>query len=190
MSNWQLRFFRAAKPRSYFANAVRSLVQTLLIWIVFLFLIPWGVVSLQSAVEIPLWEPGVWKTVAVVVFWLAGCSGLHCGWLFVRYGGGTPLPLDQTTRLTVLGLYRFVRNPMAILGILQGIMVGLFFGSWPVMVYSLLGVVAWELFARPFEEEDLSRRFGDEYEAYRSAVPRWFPSFKPYPRVVSDIPPK
>ncbi|MCH7944537.1 MAG: isoprenylcysteine carboxylmethyltransferase family protein [Armatimonadetes bacterium] len=141
---------------------------------------------MQPVLRIPLWDSVAWTTVAVVVFWSAGASSMHCGWMFVRYGGGTPLPLDQTTRFTVLGLYRHVRNPMAVLGILQGVMVGLYLGSWLVMVYSLLGVVAWEIFVRPYEEEDLLRRFGEEYATYRSAVPRWLPGWKPYPKVLTD----
>ena len=186
MSKWQMRFFRPAKPRSLLSNVVRSLVQTLVIWSVFLFLVPWAIVSLQPVIGIAAWDSAAWKTVAVTVFWSAGASGMHCGWMFVRYGGGTPLPLDQTTRFTVLGLYRFVRNPMSVLGILQGVMVGLYLGSWLVMAYSLLGVVAWEILARPYEEEDLARRFGEEFAAYRSAVPRWLPSLNPYPKVVTD----
>ena len=186
MSKWQMRYFRPAKTRSLVSNAAKSLAQTLVIWAVFLFLIPWCVVALQLSLGIVLWEPGVWKIVAVVVFWIAACSGFHCGWMFVRYGGGTPLPLDQTTRLTVLGLYRFIRNPMAVLGILQGVMLGLYLGSWPVMAYSLFGTVAWEFLARPYEDADLLRRFGGEFEEYRSAVRCWLPTMKPYRRVVSE----
>ena len=57
----------------------------------------------------------------------------------VRDGEGTPLPLDQTNRLVVSGPYYYVRNPMAIAGIGQGLSVALIFQSLPVGIYSLLG---------------------------------------------------
>jgi protein-S-isoprenylcysteine O-methyltransferase Ste14 len=36
------------------------------------------------------------------------------------------------------------------------------------------------LFVRFYEEPALRRRFGDQYEAYRRAVPGWWPRLHPW----------
>ncbi|WP_286178349.1 methyltransferase family protein [Rhodopirellula sp. JC639] len=82
----------------------------------------------------------------------------------VTQGGGTPLPTATAPRLVVAGPYRFVRNPLALAGILQGIAVGWLLGSVPVIVYSLTGIFAWHVFVRPAEEQDLLDRFGTRYQ--------------------------
>jgi protein-S-isoprenylcysteine O-methyltransferase Ste14 len=40
-------------------------------------------------------------------------------------------------------------------------------------------VVVWT-FVRVYEEPTLIRRFGPEYDAYRSAVPGWWPRRRPW----------
>lgn len=77
------------------------------------------------------------------------------------------LPLDQTNKLVVSGPYAYVCNPMAIAGIGQGIAISVIFQSIPVFAYSLLGALLWHLVVRPFEERDMSRRFGQSYLNYR-----------------------
>jgi protein-S-isoprenylcysteine O-methyltransferase Ste14 len=91
-------------------------------------------------------------------------------------GRGTPLPLVSTRHLVVSGPYRHVRNPMAIAGILQGIAVAMWLGSWLVLVYSALGAVVWHTLVRPAEERDLRARFGTAYTKYRDSVPLWLPA--------------
>jgi protein-S-isoprenylcysteine O-methyltransferase Ste14 len=36
-------------------------------------------------------------------------------------------------------------------------------------------------FVRFYEEPTLARQFGDEYDAYRRAVPAWRPRMRPWP---------
>jgi len=45
-------------------------------------------------------------------------------------GNGTPLPAATARRLVIGGPYRFVRNPMAVAGLVQTVGVGLWTGSW------------------------------------------------------------
>lgn len=92
-------------------------------------------------------------------------------------GDGTPLPSAATTRLVTSGPYRFVRNPMAVAGIVQGVAVGLILESWLVVAYAIAGSLAWNRFVRPVEEADLVAKFGDEYLACGSRVRCWIPSF-------------
>ena len=93
-------------------------------------------------------------------------------------GVGTPLPLDSPNFLVVKGPYKFVRNPMAIAGIGQGIAVGLFLGSFGVLIYALLGAILWHILVRPVEEKDLEKRFGKSYQRYKKEIKCWIPSFK------------
>jgi protein-S-isoprenylcysteine O-methyltransferase Ste14 len=95
--------------------------------------------------------------------------------LFVTEGRGTLAPWDATTRLVVRGPYRHVRNPMitGVATILAGEAV--LFQSWGIAIL-LAGFVAVNAVYFPLvEEPGLSRRFGPEYDVYRSHVPRWVP---------------
>lgn len=76
------------------------------------------------------------------------------------------------------GPYRYVRNPMAMAGIGQGIAVAIAFDSWPVFIYVILGGLAWQVVVRPHEEADMLERFGQEYESYRGRVRCWWPMGK------------
>ena len=91
------------------------------------------------------------------------------------YGRGTPLPTASAPRLVVRGPYRWVRNPMALGGILQGVAIGLCAASFTVIAYSLCGAVLWHLLVRPEEEADLRERFGEDYERYQQQVALWIP---------------
>ena len=74
----------------------------------------------------------------------------------VRDGKGTPLPLDQTNKLVVKGPYRYVRNPMAIAGLGQGIAVSVLLGSIHIFVYTLVGAILWQVVVRPMEERNMA----------------------------------
>jgi len=80
--------------------------------------------------------------------------------------------------LVIAGPYRFVRNPMAVAGIAQGIAVGWYLGSYAVIVYSLVGAVLWHVPVRPVEECDLGERFGDDYFNYGKITRLWLPQFR------------
>jgi len=102
--------------------------------------------------------------------------------LFARIGRGTLAAWDPTTKLVVEGPYRHVRNPMisAVAALLLG--EALLFGSLGIVLWAALFVAVnftYFLFA---EEPGLERRFGDEYRAYKAAVPRWLPRRTPWER--------
>tara|TARA_B100000809_G_scaffold210846_1_gene214307 strand:+ start:26 stop:886 length:861 start_codon:yes stop_codon:yes gene_type:complete len=169
-------FFRTSQSKSFATNALKTLIQVVCIWILALVLIPYVLLDSFNALALP--EPGFTMLAGIAL--LSGFSllGLTSSFFMVRDGDGTPLPLDQTNRLVVSGPYRFVRNPMAIAGIGQGLAIALFFQSIPVLVYSLLGAFVWHLVVRPLEERDMVNRFGDSYSAYRKRVSCWIPMFR------------
>jgi protein-S-isoprenylcysteine O-methyltransferase Ste14 len=99
---------------------------------------------------------------------------------FALQGRGTPAPVLPTERLVATGPYRYVRNPMyvAVVAIIWG--QGLLLGSSRVIVYGLAIWAAFHLFVLFFEEPRERGRFGDQYERYRAAVPRWIPRLRPW----------
>jgi protein-S-isoprenylcysteine O-methyltransferase Ste14 len=101
---------------------------------------------------------------------------------FVWEGVGTPAPPAPTERLVVGGLYRYVRNPMYLA--LQAVIIGQFLLlDRPALLYYALAVLAMTVaFVRLYEEPALARAYGEQYEAYRRAVPGWLPRFPGHPR--------
>jgi len=171
---------RLAAPAPVWWNCAKMLAQTAAMWTVFLVVLPWLVHAIEASTGLAehRLESGTARVAGVALFTLAGSVAIFSGlWLSVR-GDGTPLPADTARLLVTDGPYAFVRNPLALTGILQGIAVGLFLGSPLVVAYALLGALAWHILARPWEEADLARRFGDDYARYRAAVPLWIPRLR------------
>lgn len=113
---------------------------------------------------------------SIGLFAAASCLGLWSGLTMATRGDGTPLPTATAPRLVVAGPYRYVRNPMAVAGIVQGIAVGWYLDSVAVIAYSLTGAVLWHILVRPVEEADLQTRFGETYTDYQRQVRLWIPT--------------
>jgi protein-S-isoprenylcysteine O-methyltransferase Ste14 len=176
-----LKRTRQSRSSSNVVNLAKTLLQVVVFWGFFLWLLPSLILRVEGLLGLPNFKgtPAFGWT----LFCLLSVIGLSSGIIFALWGKGTPLPLDTATQLVVRGPYRFVRNPMALAGIGQGISVGIVYGSPWVILYSLSGGVLWHLFARPWEEQDLESRFGEPYVAYRQAVPLWVPRLRPHPVV-------
>ena len=71
--------------------------------------------------------------------------------------------------------YLYVRNPMAIAGMGQGLAISVFFGSIHLVVYTLIGGLLWHFVVRPIEEKNMTERFGLDYENYSKKVNLWIP---------------
>jgi protein-S-isoprenylcysteine O-methyltransferase Ste14 len=94
---------------------------------------------------------------------------------FVSVGRGTPAPIDPPRELVAVGAYRFVRNPMYV-GVISAVLgEAILFRSSALAVYAGALLIAFHLFVTQYEEPSLRRRFGDSYERYLAAVPRWLP---------------
>jgi protein-S-isoprenylcysteine O-methyltransferase Ste14 len=105
---------------------------------------------------------------------------LHAFTRFALEGLGTPAPIAPTEKLVIGGIYRHVRNPMyvAVLSIILG--QALLFSSWTLVAYAVIGAIVMGSFVRLYEEPTLARRYGGEYETYRSNVPGWLPRLTPW----------
>ena len=99
---------------------------------------------------------------------------------FVLDGRGTPAPVAPTERLVVGGLYRHVRNPMYLAVTATIVGQALLLGRSELLAYAALFLGTTAAFVRWYEEPTLRDQFGAEYEAYRKAVPGWWPRLKPW----------
>jgi protein-S-isoprenylcysteine O-methyltransferase Ste14 len=99
---------------------------------------------------------------------------------FVFEGRGTPAPVAPTQRLVVGGLYRHVRNPMYLAVTATIVGQALVLGRVELVVYAALFLGTTAAFVRWYEEPTLRARYGPEYDAYRRAVPGWWPRLKPW----------
>jgi protein-S-isoprenylcysteine O-methyltransferase Ste14 len=95
---------------------------------------------------------------------------------FVREGRGTPAPVAPPRHLVVGGVFRYVRNPGYVAAISLVLGQALLFGSVPILLLAAGGWLFFHLFVVLYEEPDLRRRFGPEYEEYCRRVPRWIPA--------------
>jgi protein-S-isoprenylcysteine O-methyltransferase Ste14 len=112
---------------------------------------------------------------------LGGVAALvHAFARFVVEGLGTPAPPAPPEHLVVGGLYRYVRNPMyvAVAATIAG--QALLLGRPILLVYAAGFGALVAAFVRGYEEPTLTARFGAEYEAYRRAVPAWWPRRRPW----------
>jgi protein-S-isoprenylcysteine O-methyltransferase Ste14 len=168
---------REAPECSPGANLARTLLQAALFWAFFFWLLPSALFWLEGRVGLPAWRFGpTWSRITgIVLFTLGGSLGLGSAIALALQGAGTPLPLDCPRKLVIRGPYRFVRNPMAVAAVVQGVAVGLMLGSPFVIGYAVFGGPVWHFLVRPWEEADLERRFGEEYREYRRRVRCWLP---------------
>lgn len=120
-----------------------------------------------------LWMPGLALLFAgaVVLLW--------CVRDFYVSGKGTLAPWDPPKNLVVVGLYRFVRNPMyvGVLLLVAGWSVTL---SSPVLIiYTVILAAAFHVRVVSWEEPWLASEFGEAWKEYSSDVSRWLPRMRP-----------
>ncbi len=152
--------------------ALRSIVYATL------FLAAWGSVAFMSRGfdrYIPIHNPG-WLIVPGVVLLLAGAAlALTTIVFFIFEGRGTPAVFDPPKRFVPHGPYRLVRNPMYIGGVSMLLGLGLGLSSVAMSLFAAVAFLLIHTFVVFAEEPGLRRRFGQEYEDYCHAVPRWIP---------------
>jgi protein-S-isoprenylcysteine O-methyltransferase Ste14 len=149
-------------------------------------LVPFWLTGWRFADPLPYWAP---VRVLGGGFIAAGLFVLVQAFArFVREGMGTPAPVAPPQRLVVGGLYRYVRNPMylAVLAIIVGQALGL--GQLGLLLYAAVVALAFIGFVRGYEEPTLRDKFGAAYDAYRRAVPGWWPRRHPWVPAAGEDP--
>ena len=143
-----------------------------------------GVVAALGPWLMTDWSAHDWSpTVRVAGGVLIAASAFVLSHAFMRFvveGAGTPAPVAPTERLVVGGAYRYVRNPMylAVLAIIVG--QALLLGQAGLLPYAGIVGLAFAAFVSLYEEPILAHRYGEQYRAYRRAVPAWLPRTTPW----------
>jgi protein-S-isoprenylcysteine O-methyltransferase Ste14 len=139
---------------------------------------PWLLTGWRMADPFPFYAP-----VRVVGAVLLVAAVGFLGTAFVRFvveGLGTPAPIAPTEHLVVGGIYRYLRNPMyvAVVAAIAG--QAMLFGQGGLLWYAAAIALVQAAFVRFYEEPELRQRYGAEYDAYREAVPGWWPRRRPW----------
>lgn len=166
--------FKPARSYNGIWNLVKTFVQTGFFWLIFLYLIPMQIIRIESIVEVHGFSAQ--REIGWMLFSVFSLLGIYSGYTMSWRGKGTPLPLDCPNKLVIEGPYKFVRNPMAIAGIGQGICVGIILGSYLIIIYAICGAILWHFMVRPLEEKDLEERFGKSYLEYKRKIKCWIPA--------------
>lgn len=132
---------------------------------------PWWILTRGGAAGMP--RPMVWPAALLIV--LGAALYVWCAWVFAAVGRGTPGPWDAPRHFVGVGPYRFVRNPIYIAAFLVIGGEACVYLSLRLLIYLLVLAVGVHLFVVFYEEPNLSRRFGHDYEDYRRSVLRWIP---------------
>lgn len=169
--------FHSSHTRVRSRVLVHTTIQIVVFWGVFLIIIPVIIKAFEDRWNLAYKFPILLVVVGFALLALSSVIGVWSARAIANFGSGTPLPSQMAHHLVVRGPYAFVRNPMAIAGIVQGMAMGLLIGSWLVVVYALIGSLLWNWLIRPHEEADLIERFGDEYRDYAKRVRCWWPTF-------------
>ncbi len=120
------------------------------------------------------WTPGILIMCvgAFVLFW--------CIRDFYVSGRGTLGPWDPPKKLVVVGLYRFVRNPMYV-GVLMLVLGwSIYYCSLVLFLYAAILAIGFHIRVIRNEEPWLKAQFGKEWELYQQEVSRWLPRVKPW----------
>ena len=141
-------------------------------------LIPWLLTRWQVREQLPYW---MFMRALGAVLLVAGLIALVGAFVrFVVEGFGTPAPVAAPDRLVVGGVYRYVRNPMYVAVLVAIVGQALLLGRLVLLLYAAGAWLVVAAFVRFYEEPTLTSRFGADYEAYRRAVPAWWPRLRPW----------
>ena len=145
---------------------------------VFLIGIPYKILSATNHAH--LFDIGPFRHAGLVFIAIGVFIYFWCSLSFVFFGKGTPIHAMPPKKLVVKGLYRYVRNPMYIAGLLVLAGEVLLFQSRDLLIYFLVIFMICIVFVPVAEEPILSDRFGEGYKRYCKAVNRWIPRLTPY----------
>jgi len=136
-------------------------------------LVPWLLTGWDLEDPFPGWV--ALRVVGAVLVVLGAAVVLESFARFALEGIGTPAPVAPTEHLVVGGLYRYVRNPIYVADAVIIVGQALLFGRLWLLLYAAAFLAVTAAFVHWYEEPTLIRQFGAEYEAYRRAVPGWWP---------------
>lgn len=125
------------------------------------------------------WSFGSWPSGAVVMA-VGMLLLLWCARDFYASGKGTLAPWDPPRHLVVVGLYRYMRNPMYVSVLVLVAGWALYLGSPVVACYAVILAATFHIRVVTGEEPWLEQQFGAQWHAYARAVGRWLPGCTPW----------
>lgn len=168
---------RESRPAPGWWIVLKTLWHMATFTTLFFGVLPLALAEIEKRTPLARWRfgrPGL-RAVGGAVFVLFAALGVWSCAVMAWRGRGTMLPIDCAPRLVQSGPYKWVRNPMVIAGLGQGLGVALAHGSPLVLAYVMAAALARQWILGPWEEADLEARFGSEWAEYRERVPEWWP---------------
>jgi protein-S-isoprenylcysteine O-methyltransferase Ste14 len=164
---------REARAPSGPALTLGSVLAALWFSAIFFAMLPAGVLWWSGASLWPPPGPSRWIGGAILV----AAHLLLVGPVraFIVEGRGTQLPLAPPGSLVASGLYARVRNPMYAIYLAIVLGEAILYRSLALAAYALFFFAIEHAYVVGFEEGELRRRFGADYEAYCRRVGRWLP---------------
>jgi protein-S-isoprenylcysteine O-methyltransferase Ste14 len=124
--------------------------------------------------------PAPWLLLLAQLGGLAAVPGLAAVREFAVRGNGTPYPWDPPLRLVTTGPYTYLANPMQVSMIVLLLLLAATTRSATLAAGAVLAGAFAVAVAAPHEQDDLRRRFGPHWCAYRRQVRAWWPRLRPY----------
>jgi protein-S-isoprenylcysteine O-methyltransferase Ste14 len=153
--------------------AVRTTVATIFGLGLLLLALPWQLLRLDEEASPRL---GMVAAYGGGLLFLTGIGLAFSGTYYLMHrGGGTLWPFVSPRRMVVAGPYAHVQHPiwLGLLFVVCG--EALWMQSAILALYAVIVTILANLYVSTIEEPRLGHRFGVDYQAYRAAVPRWFP---------------
>jgi protein-S-isoprenylcysteine O-methyltransferase Ste14 len=174
LARWTIRGERLAH---------RTMLQIVAFTGLLLFILPVSVIegsasSWRNPLDLPMWQ----LSLVVQMLAVPAVVGLTAVQEFVTRGRGTPVPFDPPQRLVTSGVYAYVRNPMQLSAVVLLLIIGFVLRNLWVAAASVMAHFYSYGLAGSDEDEDLLRRFGDDWSRYRRTVRSWLPRFRPWYR--------
>jgi protein-S-isoprenylcysteine O-methyltransferase Ste14 len=140
---------------------------------IFMIVLPALMIYLNNMARLPLINNLVLRLSGILMIFLGILLFIYPSILFLRFGKGTPAPIDPPKKLVIKSIYKKTRNPIYLgyFSVLLGIF--LLFGHILLLAYAILIMVFMHIYVTRYEEPKLKERFGKDFERYMKKVPRW-----------------
>jgi protein-S-isoprenylcysteine O-methyltransferase Ste14 len=134
---------------------------------------------IHRVMDIPVWR-SIWINSLIGVSLVISGAGLVIWSVRTQYreGKGTPAPMVATQKLVISGPYAYTRNPMTLGAALFYLGIAIWLGSLPGVGLVVMVFAALLSYIAVHETAELTKRFGEEYLAYRQRTPFLLPRLK------------
>ena len=169
----------AARPASRNWNLIKTATQIVGVWGFALVLLPALAVKVDRKLGFPGFAEGSDGPPASPLWWPGARWASPRPGTWSTAGRARPSRSTPPAKLVVEGPYRYIRNPMVVSAIAQSSGIAPR-SARPAGLIPIAGIIVWNRYLRPPEEQFLADLFGDPYVHYTAAVKCWVPRLRPY----------